>query len=124
MMKKMIVSAALAAMLISSPAEGHDGLRRNNPYRDRDSGVSTAIIAGVLGIAIGAAIANSDDRRYDQRPGEWDYLRLPYEDQLYRQGFYFYQGYYFGPDGYYYRDRFYDDRGYGYRYYYRYRNNR
>lgn len=125
MFRKAVLALALASTVIASNASAHDGRRWNNPYRDRHSDTGTAVVAGVIGLALGMAIANSsqrhEDRYYNDPDREYDYDRSPYERDLFRRGYYFYRGYYYGPDGYYYRERFYRDQGYGYRYYYRYR---
>lgn len=127
MFKKTILAIALAATTMSSTAAAHDGRRWNNPYNDHNSGASTAVVAGVIGLALGLAIANShnepryEDREYHRDPRDWDYMRRNDERDLIRNGYYFYHGYYYGPEGYIYQDRFYRDYGRGYRYYYRYR---
>jgi len=85
-------------------------------YRDRDDTVAIAIGAGLVGLAIGAMIADRDDRRY------YDRAYYPHRRYVRVRG---YPGYYYYYDGYpnrYYRDRYYD-RYYG-RYYRDYRPNR
>lgn len=73
------VLGATALVATAAPAEA-----QRYRYRDRDRG-DAAIVAGIAGLAIGAAIA-SGDRRYD------------YDRRYYRS-----HGYY-PTDGYYYRD--------------------
>jgi len=97
-MKTLFTKAALAmalgatALTAAAPAEAQ---RYGGGYRHHDD-TGTAIIAGVAGLAIGAAIASSSDRR---------------------------GGYY--EDRGYYDDRGYDDqRGYEYRRYHRHHHDR
>jgi hypothetical protein len=84
--KKAALGAVLAATVVgaSSPAEAHD--RR---YRNNDAGV--AIGAGVLGLALGAAIASDRRDRY-------------YDDGYYYRPYPRYRAYrYYGPPPRYYR---------------------
>lgn len=104
--KKAALGAVLAATVVgaSSPAEARD--RR---YRNNDAGV--AIGAGVLGLALGAAIASDRRDRY-------------YDDGYYYERRYYrpyprYRTYYYGPPPRYYR---YDRRWRGGDRYYRYRS--
>ena len=88
------VSLALAlgatALTAAAPAEAQ---RYNGGHRGND-GTGTAIIAGIAGLAIGAAIASSNHRDRYERDGYYD-----------QGGYYEQQGYY--------ADRGYDrDRGY------------
>ncbi len=121
MFRKLVTSLVLGTTLIASGAQAHDGRRWNNPYRDHNSGTGTAVAAGAIGLILGLAIGSShrDEPRYveRERPDDTDYLRSRNEEDYLRSGYYYYQGYYYGPRGYYYRDRYYDDQGYGYRYY-------
>lgn len=71
-------------LAFAAPAEA----QRYNRHRDRDR-TGEAVVAGIAGIAIGAAL--SQDRRYDDR--RYDYDRRHYRTR----------GYY-PSDGYYYRD--------------------
>jgi len=59
---KIVGSFALGATVLGVAATPAEARRY---YRDRD-GTDTAILAGVAGLAIGAALA-SDGRRYDRR---------------------------------------------------------
>lgn len=97
-LKKLGLGAALAAssLLVASPASARDH------YRDRGGNdAAIAIGAGIIGLAIGAAIAdNHDDRYYDRG---W----YPARRYVTVRG---YPGYYYYYDGYpnrYYRDRYY-----------------
>lgn len=115
--KQLGLGAALAAtaLVAVAPAEARDR------YRDRDDDAAIAIGAGIIGLAVGAAIADrSDDRYYDRRwYGERRYVTVPNR----REYYYYYEG---RPNRYY-RDRHYDryyapyhrDRWYGRRGYYR-----
>jgi len=97
-MKTLFTKAALAmalgatALTVAAPAEAQ---RYGGGYRHND-GTGTAIIAGVAGLAIGAAIASSNNHR-----GGY------YEDRGYYEG----RGYY-------------DQRGYDYRRYHRHHHDR
>jgi hypothetical protein len=104
-MKTTITKAVLGltlgatALTAAAPAEA-----QRYRYRDRDN-TGTAIVAGIAGIAIGAAIAGSSRDRYHDR-GYRGYDRRYYNynyDNYYRQ-----RGYY-PRDSYYYRD--YERRG-------------
>lgn len=78
------------ALTVAAPAEA-----QRYRYRDRDN-TGAAVVAGIAGIAIGAAIAGSSrDRYYDRR---YDYDRRYYRNR----------GYY-PRDGYHYRS--YERRG-------------
>lgn len=104
-MKTTITKAVLGltlgatALTAAAPAEA-----QRYRYRDRDN-TGTAVVAGIAGIAIGAALAGSSrDRYYDRRyRGYSDYNRRGYYDNYYNQ-----RGYY-PRDSYYYRD--YERRG-------------
>lgn len=94
------LGAALAATALAatSPAMARDY------YRHRDGGDDAAIAigAGIIGLAVGAAIADRDDDRYYDRDyyGGRRYVTV--------RG---HPGYYYYYDGYpnrYYRDRYYD----------------
>ena len=114
-MLKSLKSAAMAAFLaaglfsMAAPAQADDR------WRDRDRGgddAAIAIGAGLVGLAIGAAIADSDDDHYYDR----DYYRHRRYVRVdgYPDPYYYYDGY---PNRYY-RDRYYDrdyGRHYGYR---------
>jgi len=72
-MKRAAIVTALAAMTITvaAPAQARDRY-----YGDRDNDAALAIGAGVVGLAIGAAIASDRrDRRY-------------YDDRYYYDGYY------------------------------------
>lgn len=110
-MKNLFAKAGLAlalgatALTVAAPAEAQ---RYNRGYRGHDN-TGTAIVAGVAGLAIGAALASNGNRdRY-------------YDDGYYDQGYYgpdyYYDGYYRAPPRVYYNQRYvdrryYDRRGY------------
>ena len=77
--------------------------------RDNSDEIAIAIGAGLVGLAIGAAIADRDDRHYYDRSrySHRRYVRV----RGYPGNYYYYDGY---PNRYY-RDRYYD-RYYGRRY--------
>ena len=83
---KAVLGTVLGASVLTAVAPEAEA-QRYRRYHHRDDG-STAVIAGIAGLAIGAALAS--DRGYDRR---YDYDR-----RYYRQ-----RGYY-PTDGYYYRD--------------------
>lgn len=84
LLKKAVLGTVLGASVLTAVAPTADAQRwRRGYYRDRDNS-GTAIVAGIAGLAIGAALAS--DRRYD------------YDRRYYRD-----RGYY-PADGYYYRD--------------------
>lgn len=100
----LFVALVASATLSVTPAEA-----RSRYYRGH-SDTDTAIIAGIAGLAIGAAIASSSRDRYYYRDG-----------YRYRGGYYYDRGYYYprysyysyrNAPRYYYRDRYRDhDRG-------------
>ncbi|MFS0850556.1 TrbC/VirB2 family protein [Novosphingobium panipatense] len=97
--KKLALGAAVAASVVmtASPAQAQDR------YYDRgDNTAAIAIGAGVIGLALGAALADRDDRYYYDRDrwGSRRYVRV--RD---RPGYYYY---YDNAPNRYYRDRYYD----------------
>jgi len=98
-LKKLGLGAALAAsaLVASAPAEARDRY-----YGHRDNDAAVAIGAGILGLAVGAAIADSNDDRYYDRGyyGERRYVTVRGRPDYY----YYYEG---RPNRYY-RDRYYD----------------
>lgn len=88
-----VATFATLATVAVAPAEAR---RYGRGYHHRDS-AGPAIVAGIAGLAIGAAIAGSrNDRRYD-------YDRRYYRDHGYypRDGYYYRQNYRGYDDGYY-----------------------
>lgn len=97
-LKKLGLGAGLAAMTLamSAPAEARDRWRD-----DRGDNAAIAIGAGLVGLAIGAALADRDDDRY------YDRRHYPSRRYVRVRG---YPDYYYYYDGYpnrYYRDRYY-----------------
>ncbi|WP_285021224.1 hypothetical protein [Novosphingobium sp. fls2-241-R2A-195] len=97
--KKLALGAALAASVLvtTSPAQARDRY-----YGRGDDTAAIAIGAGVIGLALGAAIADRGDRNYYDR-GYWGSRR--YVTVRDRPGYYYY---YDGSPNRYYRDRYYD----------------
>lgn len=93
MMKKATLAVALGASAIVASAPADAQYRRYDRYRGNRGG--DAVIAGIAGLAIGAALtANRNDRRYD-----------------YDRGYYAQRGYY-PNDGYYARNYYNQYDGY------------
>lgn len=88
------------ALTVAAPAEA----QRYRNYRHRDN-TGTALVAGVAGLAIGAALASNRDRRYGYDRGYYD------RGYNYDRGYYRDRGYY--NDGYYSRNYYRPYRGYG-----------
>ncbi|WCM27229.1 hypothetical protein NDN01_25135 [Sphingomonas sp. QA11] len=109
-MKTMFAKAGLAlalgatALTAAVPAQA----QRYWGHRGHDN-TGTAIVAGVAGLAIGAAIASSAhrDRYYDN-----GYYDQGYYDGGYYGPAYAYDGYYRAPPRVYYDRRYYDRRDY------------
>jgi hypothetical protein len=87
---KAVLALALGATAITAAAPA-EAQRYRGGHRGHD-GTGTAIVAGIAGLAIGAAIASSsrrdrgyDDRRYDNRGYATDYNSAYYDD---RSGYY------------------------------------
>lgn len=103
-MLKLGTRAALAAVLgvtaLTAAAAPADAQRYRHYYRDRDRG-GEALVAGIAGIAIGAALASDRNRDYDYYDRRYDYDRRYYRDR----------GYY-PTNGYWYRDNYRRYRGY------------
>ena len=100
---KLGLGTVLAASALASAVPAAEA----RPYRDHwhgrgDGGAGLAIGAGILGLAVGAAIADrGDDRYYDRRY----YDERRYVTVRDRPGYYYY---YDGAPDRYYRDRYYD----------------
>ena len=69
---KVSLAMALGATALTAAAPA-DAQRYNGGYRNHD-GTGTAIVAGIAGLAIGAALASSNNRRdgYYERGGYYD----------------------------------------------------
>lgn len=91
--KKTILGTALAASALtaSAPAMARDYYRG-----DHDNAAAVAIGAGVVGLALGAIIASSNnDDRYRNRYYDNSY----YSGPAYTTGWYYRDGYYWDRDG-------------------------
>lgn len=85
--------AALAAVLAVGSMTAATSADARDRWRDRDDDAAIAIGAGVIGLALGAAIASDRDDRY--------YYDRRYYRSYPRGGYYYYDSY---PRNYYYRD--------------------
>jgi hypothetical protein len=97
----LALALGATALTVAAPAEA----QRYGGHRGHDNG-GTAIIAGIAGLAIGAAIVSSsrhrDDRRYDDRyDGRYDQPQGYYDDgNGYRNDQYRERGYRDGREDY------------------------
>lgn len=111
-MLRKLQSLGLAAVLAASAISVPSAAEARDRYHDRDDDAAIAIGAGLIGLAIGAAIVSDNDDRY--------YYRSRQYDRVYPEPYYY-------PDRYSYRD--YPNRNYYYydryprRYYRDYRRN-
>ena len=86
--RKMAIGAALAAMAVvtSAPAQARDGR-----YRDGGDDAAIAVGAGILGLAVGAAIASGGRGHggsYVYYNDGYDYPRHYYDGPRYRRHYY------------------------------------
>ncbi|MCB2048875.1 MAG: hypothetical protein KDE32_11705 [Novosphingobium sp.] len=100
--RRAILAVALATVGLAgaTTAQARDG------YRDRGDDAAIAIGAGIVGLAIGALLADRDDRYY--RDSRWYSQRRYVRVRGYPDYYYYYPN---NPRRYY-RDRYYD-RNYG-----------
>jgi hypothetical protein len=86
------ITLGATALTAALPAEAQ---RYRRGYRGNDN-TGTAIVAGIAGLAIGAAIAsNNNDRRYRERYYRQRGYSYDYDRRYYRQrGYYPNDGYY------------------------------
>lgn len=127
----LVAGGAVAATAVPAEARPHGGRGYYNGYynghrhHDHDNDAGVAVAAGVIGLALGAALASSydNDRGYYNR-GYYDrgYYDRGYSRPYYGNGYYsrpYYGGSYYGrPYGYpsgYHRSYPAYNRGYGYR---------
>jgi hypothetical protein len=119
--KKAVLGTALAASSLAATAPADAQYRGYRGHRGGGDAAAGAIIGGIVGLGLGAAIAsgNNRDRYYDRGYYNDGYYRAP-PRVVYRQRYYappvvVYRDYDRGYNGYY--DRRYDDRSYRRGYY-------
>ena len=105
--KKATLGVALGAAALTAAAPADAQRYYNHGYRGHDR-TGPAVVAGIAGLAIGAAIASNNRGRYYDRGYDGYYDRGYSYDRGYYDRGYPSRGYYNG--GYY--DRGYYDRGY------------
>ena len=115
---KAIIAATLAATALGGLAATPAQAEPWRGYRHHGGDAGVAVGAGLLGLAVGAAIASSDRPHY--------YYRERYYEPAYYPAYYGYPGYYAEPYPvyrHYYRDdwRWHHHPGYGYGYGWRHR---
>ncbi len=126
MLKKLGLGAVLAATTLSATAPADAQYYRGYRHGGGGDVAAGAVLGGILGLGVGAAIASSDHRRYD-RDYYYDQPRVVYRERYYtpparviiRERYYGGDGYngyntYNGYNGY---DRGYSDRYNGRGYY-------
>lgn len=100
--KALGIRLGLAAALSTVPILTSTPALARDHYHDGGNDAAIAIGAGILGLAVGAALADRDDRYYyDERR----YATRRYVTVRGRPGYYYY---YDGAPRRYYRDRYYD----------------
>lgn len=92
--KKTVLGTALAASALAATTPA---MARDYYHRSHDNSAAVAIGAGVIGLALGAAIASSsnDHDRYRERYYDNTYSYGP----AYTQGWYYRDGWYWDRDG-------------------------
>jgi len=96
------VTAAGAVLATAAPAEAQR-YRHYRHHRDNDDAVAAAVLGGVAGLALGAALSNGGSRSRTYSSGYYSYD--PRYDSYSRRGYYRDGGYYGRPYAY-------DDRPY------------
>ena len=115
LLKKAVIGTALAASTLAATAPADAQYRGYRGHRGGGDAATGAIIGGIVGLGLGAAIASSNrDRYYDRGYYDDGYYRAP-PRVVYRQRYYAPPPVVVYRDGYY--DRRYDDRGYRRGYY-------
>ncbi len=78
----LIAALAVGALTLSTTAQARDR------YRDRGDDGALAIGAGIIGLAVGAAVASNNDRYYD-RPYAYNYGAPPPRYRGYPRDYYY-----------------------------------
>ncbi|KQM19608.1 hypothetical protein [Novosphingobium sp. Leaf2] len=100
--KKLALGAALTASVLAAASPAQAQRWYGHSYHRGGDGAAIPVGAGVLGLAVGAALADRSDRYYYDRD-RWESRR--YVTVVDRPGYYYY---YDGYPGRYYQDRYYD----------------
>ena len=112
MFKKTVLGGALAVSILVAVAPAEAQYYRGR--RDRGGDVATgAIVGGIIGLGLGAAIASSNrDRYYDRGYYYGPGPRAYYRDRYYAPPRVVYRQRYYAPPRAYYRDPYFYDRPY------------
>src|SRR3546814_14774478 len=97
----LAVALGATALTVAAPAEAQRW--HHNRHHGGDDAAAAALVGGIIGLGIGAAIASSDNDRYDNRY---------YNDRYYDDRGYYYRDYYSPQPRYSSRYRYYCPRSY------------
>lgn len=109
MFKNLKRAGIVAALAVGSMAFTTTSAEARDHWRGRgDDTAAIAVGAGIIGLAVGAAIASNNDRGYYRGGYYGGYYGRPYYYRSYPRGYYYDRPY---PRRYYYRDYRGWDRG-------------